>query len=79
MVSVFELFAGVLRCNDLVREGQKVSTVLKRFHLLPFDWDSAIRTAEIRFRLEKTGTEILPDPLLLITDFAIQNGSLVFQ
>lgn len=49
MVSVFELFAGVLRCNDLEREGQKVSTVLKPFHLLPFDWDSAIRTAEIRF------------------------------
>ena len=65
MVSVFELFAGVFRCNDPEREGQKVSTFLKPFHLLPFDWDSAVRTAEIRFQLEKTGTKIGPYDLQL--------------
>lgn len=65
MVSVFELFAGVFRCNDPEREGQKVSTFLKPFHLLPFDWDSAMKTAEIRFQLEKTGTKIGPYDLQL--------------
>ena len=65
MVSVFELFAGVLRCKDPAGEGQKVTTFLKPFHLLPFDWDSAIRTAEIRFQLEKTGTKIGPYDLQL--------------
>ncbi len=65
MVSVFELFAGVFRCNDPEAEGQKVSTFLKPFHLLPFDWDSAIKTAEIRFQLEKTGTKIGPNDLQL--------------
>ena len=65
MVSVFELFAGVFRCNDPEGEGQKVSTFLKPFHLLPFDWDSALKTAEIRFQLEKAGTKIGPYDLQL--------------
>ncbi len=65
MVSVFELFAGVFRCNDPVCEGQKVATFLKPFHLLPFDWDAAIKTGEIRFQLEKAGTKIGPYDLQL--------------
>jgi tRNA(fMet)-specific endonuclease VapC len=65
MVSVFELFAGVFRCNDPVGEGQKVTTFLTSFHLLPFDWDSAMKTAEIRFQLEKSGTKIGPYDLQL--------------
>ena len=65
MVSVFELFAGVFRCNDPASEGQKVSKFLKPFHLLPFDWDSALKTAKIRFQLEKTGTKIGPYDLQL--------------
>ncbi len=65
MVSVFELFAGVFRCNDPEGEGRKVATFLKPFHLLPFDWDSAVKTAEIRFQLEKTGTKIGPYDLQL--------------
>lgn len=65
MVSVFELFAGVLRCSDPEREGRKVSTFLEPFHLLPFDWDSALKTAEIRFQLEKNGTKIGPYDLQL--------------
>jgi tRNA(fMet)-specific endonuclease VapC len=55
MVSVFELFAGVFRCNDPERERKKVTTFLGPFHLLPFDWDAAIKTAGIRYRLEKSG------------------------
>jgi tRNA(fMet)-specific endonuclease VapC len=65
MVSVFELFAGVFRCNDPEREGRKVSTFLEPFHLLPFDWDSALKTAEVRFQLEKNGTKIGPYDLQL--------------
>lgn len=65
MVTVFELFAGVFRCNDPEGEGQKVSNFLKPFHLLPFDWDSAMKTAEIRFLLEKAGTKIGPYDLQL--------------
>jgi tRNA(fMet)-specific endonuclease VapC len=65
MVTVFELFAGVCRCNDPEGERQKVSTFLEPFHLLPFDWDAALKTAEIRFQLEKTGTKIGPYDLQL--------------
>jgi tRNA(fMet)-specific endonuclease VapC len=65
MVSVLELFAGVFRCNDPEREGRKVSTFLEPFHLLPFDWDSALKTAEIRFQLEKSGIKTSPYDLQL--------------
>lgn len=65
MVSVFELFAGVFRCNDPVSEGQKISTFLEPFHRLPFDWDAALKTAQIRCQLEKAGTKIGPYDLQL--------------
>jgi tRNA(fMet)-specific endonuclease VapC len=65
MVSVFELFAGVFRCRDPQGEKQKVSTFLQPFHLLPFDWDSAMKTAEIRCQLEQAGTRIGPYDLQL--------------
>jgi len=65
MVSVFELFAGVFRCSDPEGEGKKVSTFLKPFHLLPFDWDAALKTAAIRRQLEKSGTRIGPYDLQL--------------
>jgi tRNA(fMet)-specific endonuclease VapC len=65
MVSVFELFARVFRCNDPEGEGRKVSTFLEAFHLLPFDWDSAMKTAEIRFKLEKVGNKTGPYDLQL--------------
>ena len=65
MISVFELCAGVFRCNDPESEGQKVCTFLKPFHLLPSDWNSAIQAAEIRFQLEKVGVKIGPYDLQL--------------
>jgi tRNA(fMet)-specific endonuclease VapC len=65
MVTVFELFAGVRRCHDPEGEGRKVSIFLAPFHLLPFDWDSALKTAEIRFHLEKAGNKIGPYDLQL--------------
>lgn len=60
MVTVFELFAGVFRCNNPERGGGKVSEFLLQFHLLPYDRDSAMKTAEIRFQLEKAGCKIGP-------------------
>ena len=77
MVSVFELFAGVFRCNDPEREGRKVSTFLEPFHLLPFDWDSALKTAEIRFQLEKNGTKIGPYDLQLCGQALVLDLTLV--
>lgn len=65
MVSVFELFAGVFRCADPEGEGKKVLAFLQPFHLLPFDWDSALKTAEIRCQLEKGGNRIGPYDLQL--------------
>jgi tRNA(fMet)-specific endonuclease VapC len=65
MVSVFELFAGVFRCREPQTEGRKVTTFLAPFHLLPFDWDSALKTAEIRWELEKIGNKIGPYDLQL--------------
>jgi tRNA(fMet)-specific endonuclease VapC len=60
MINVFELFVGVFRCNDPQGEERKVSTFLGSLHLLPFDFDSALKTAQIRFQLEKAGTKISP-------------------
>lgn len=65
MVSVYELFSGVFRCSNPERESQKVTLFLKPFHLLPFDWDSAMHTAKIRFQLEKNGMKIGPYDLQL--------------
>ncbi len=65
MVTVFELFAGVFRCNSPELEGEKVSNFLLPFHLLLYDWDSAMKTAEIRYQLEKAGCKIGPYDLQL--------------
>ena len=65
MVSVFELFAGVERCRDPQREAAKVMEFLRPLHLLPFDWDSALKTGAIRWELEKIGRKIGPYDLQL--------------
>jgi tRNA(fMet)-specific endonuclease VapC len=60
MISVQELFAGVLRCREPEREGEKVRKFLEPLHLLPFDWDSALRTASVRHELSGRGLGIGP-------------------
>lgn len=60
MVSVQELFAGVLRCREPERERGKVEVFLGPVHLLPFDWDSAVATAKIRHDLGTRGIGIGP-------------------
>jgi len=65
MVTVFELFSGVEKCADPRKEALKVRRLLDAFHLLPFDWDSALHTAKIRGHLEKIGKIIGPYDLQL--------------
>lgn len=65
MVTVFELFSGVEKCSDSQKESVKVRRLLDAFHLLPFDWDSALHTAKIRVHLEKIGNTIGPYDLQL--------------
>ena len=65
MVTVFELFSGVEKCAHPRKEAVKVRRLLDAFHLLPFDWDSALHTAKIRGHLEKIGKIIGPYDLQL--------------
>lgn len=65
MVSVFELFSGVERCSRPEEERAKVETLLHPLHLLPFDFESARRTSQLRWHLEKRGQPIGPYDLLL--------------
>jgi len=60
MVSVQELFAAVFRCRESERERRKVEAFLEPVHLLPFDWDSAVSTARIRYDLGGQGIGIGP-------------------
>ncbi len=60
MVSVQELFAGVFRCRNPEQEQRKVEGFLEPVHLLPFDWDSAVATAKIRYDLGTRGLGIGP-------------------
>lgn len=64
-ISIFELFSGVERCRRPEEERKKVETFLVPLHLLPFDRDSAVRTAKVRWHLEKTGKPIGPYDLQL--------------
>jgi len=65
MVSVFELLSGVERCREPEAERRKVETFLAPLHLLPFDLDSAVHAARVRWHLEKAGTPIGPYDLPL--------------
>jgi tRNA(fMet)-specific endonuclease VapC len=60
MVSVYELFAGVERCREPEQEATKVMDFLRPLHLIPFDWDSALKSAQVRWELEKIGKKIGP-------------------
>ena len=64
-VSIFELLSGVERCRRPDEERSKVEKFLEPLHLLPFDHESARRTASIRWHLEKAGTPIGPYDLQL--------------
>jgi len=60
MVTVFELFSGVEKCSAPEKETNRITRFFEPFHILPFDWDSALKAARVRADLEKTGKIIGP-------------------
>lgn len=77
MVTVYELFTGIEKCSDPDREKIKVRRLLDAFHLVPFDWDSALHTARIRVHLEKIGKIIEPYDLQLAGQARVLDLALV--
>ena len=65
MVSLYELYAGVERCQQPAAERLKVNAFIRPLHRLPFDEAAAEHTARIRWHLEKEGMRIGPYDLML--------------
>ena len=65
MVSLYELYAGVERCQQPAAERLKVNAFIRPLHRLPFDEAAAAQTARIRWHLERTGMLIGPYDLML--------------
>jgi tRNA(fMet)-specific endonuclease VapC len=64
-ITSYELYTGVEKCSDPVRERTKVEALLKAVHTLPFDLAAARRAAGIRAALESQGRPIGPYDVLL--------------
>jgi tRNA(fMet)-specific endonuclease VapC len=73
MVTVYELFCGVEKAQDPVRERQKVERFISLIAELPLDRAAAQTAARIRVELERQGTPIGPYDLL-IAGQALANG-----
>ena len=73
MVTVYELFCGVEKAQDPVKERQKVERFISVIAELPLDRASAQTAARIRAELERQGTPIGPYDLL-IAGQALANG-----
>ena len=64
-ITVYELYTGVEKCNDPLRERPKVERLLTALHVAEFDSMAAIESARIRAVLERAGQMIGPYDLLL--------------
>jgi len=64
-ISAYELFTGIAKCSDPLREGAKVEKLLKTVHVSPFDRTAANEAGKIRAELESRGSVIGPYDLLL--------------
>ena len=64
-ITAYELYTGVAKCADPVREAGKISKLLKAILLLAFDIASATQAAKIRATLESQGNSIGPYDILL--------------
>ena len=60
MVSIYELLVGVGKSANPPGNATKLQRFVEEIHVLPFDFASAQRTAEVRVRLEKVGAMIGP-------------------
>jgi tRNA(fMet)-specific endonuclease VapC len=65
MVTVYELFCGLAKAQDPVKERQKVERFISAIIELPLDRAGAETAANIRAELERQGTSIGPYDLLI--------------
>jgi tRNA(fMet)-specific endonuclease VapC len=65
MVTVFELFCGLAKAQDPLKERQKVERLISAIVELPLDRPGAEAAANIRAELERQGTPIGPYDLLI--------------
>ena len=72
-----ELFYGALKSGRPEENLEKVHKFLDRFVSLPFDDTTAEKYGEIRVDLEKAGTPIGPNDLLIAAIAAVNNSILV--
>ena len=72
-----ELFFGALKSGRPEENLAKVQKFLDRFVSLPFDDIAAEKYGEIRVSLERAGTPIGPNDLLIATIAAVNNTILV--
>jgi tRNA(fMet)-specific endonuclease VapC len=64
-VTAYELFTGVAKCRDPQRERVKISRLLSRVPVVPFDEPAAEHSAHVRATLEVKGMTCGPYDLLL--------------
>lgn len=64
-ITAYELYTGIEKCSDPVRERAKVGLLLATVHTLPFDGNAAQEAARIRAALESQGQPIGPYDVLL--------------
>jgi tRNA(fMet)-specific endonuclease VapC len=79
MVTVFELFCGLARALDPVKERQKVERFVSAIIELPLDRAGAEAAANIRAELERQGTPIGPYDLLIAGQAVASGRTLVTQ
>jgi tRNA(fMet)-specific endonuclease VapC len=60
-----QLYTGVEKCNDPVRERQKVDRLVRTVSHVDFNLNHAGAAAEVRAKLESRGTPIGPYDILL--------------
>jgi len=64
-VTSYELLTGVLKCQNPVREREKVLRLMEVVRVLPFDDAAAAKAAEVRAHLESIGKVCGPYDMLL--------------
>jgi tRNA(fMet)-specific endonuclease VapC len=71
-----ELFYGALKSAQSVKNLERLNHFASRFESFPFDDIAAEAYGQIRFNLEKVGTPIGPNDLL-IASIAVANGAIL--
>lgn len=71
-----ELYYGALKSAKPKDNFKKIFNFVNRFHSLPFDDNAAEKYGEIRTSLERSGTPIGPNDLL-IASIAVSNDKIV--